>query len=105
MGVFSHWIEAGTVVEFAETDRKMISVDEQPFLLVKVDKEFFAVSSMCTHAQAMMIGGTIEGFELECPLHGARFDVRDGSVLSPPATRGLKTIAVKVVDGKIMVRG
>jgi nitrite reductase/ring-hydroxylating ferredoxin subunit len=46
----------------------------------------------------------LDGELIECPLHAARFDVRTGKVLDPPATEDLKTFPVRVVDGEIQVK-
>ncbi len=63
----------------------------------------FALDNICTHAHARMCEGRLRATRLVCPLHGASFDVRDGSVLGPPATVPLSTYPVRVVDGTIEV--
>jgi nitrite reductase/ring-hydroxylating ferredoxin subunit len=103
MGSAIRWTEVGTVEEFSETDRKAVSVEGQSCILFKVGDEFFAVSALCTHARILMTDGALNGYELECPQHGARFDIRNGRVLTPPAVRGLKTFKVRVQDGRIRV--
>lgn len=96
-------LEVGTLDEFRDTDRKAVVVDGHPVLVFRVGGDFFAVSSVCTHARVLMADGVLEGYELECPLHGARFDIRDGRVLAPPAARGLKTYRVLVTDGRVRI--
>jgi nitrite reductase/ring-hydroxylating ferredoxin subunit len=63
----------------------------------------YAVDNICTHALARMDEGRLRGSRLICPLHGASFDVRDGRVLSAPATRPLPSYPVRVVAGMIEV--
>jgi nitrite reductase/ring-hydroxylating ferredoxin subunit len=63
----------------------------------------FALDNICTHAHARMCEGRLRAMRLICPLHGASFDVRDGRVLSPPATIPLITHQVRVVNGTIEV--
>jgi 3-phenylpropionate/trans-cinnamate dioxygenase ferredoxin subunit len=63
----------------------------------------FALDNICTHAFARMSEGRLRGVRLICPMHGASFDVRNGSVLGAPATRPLVTHAVRVVDGAIEI--
>jgi 3-phenylpropionate/trans-cinnamate dioxygenase ferredoxin subunit len=63
----------------------------------------FAVDNLCTHADARMSEGWLRGTRLVCPLHGACFDLRDGLVLAPPATRALATHAVRITAGMIEV--
>lgn len=96
-------LEVGTTEEFRNADRKAVVVDGQPVLVLRVGDEYFAVSSVCTHARVLMADGILEGYELECPLHGARFDIRDGRVLTPPAARGLKIYRILVSDGRIRI--
>ncbi len=73
--------------------------------LVRVNGEVFAVIDRCTHAEYPLSDGEVGlDYHLECPLHGAVFDVRDGSVQSPPAEDPVKTYEVKVEGGEIWVR-
>ncbi len=73
--------------------------------LVRVNGEVFAITDRCTHAEYPLSEGEVgPDYHLECPLHGAVFDVRDGSVQSPPAEEAVKTYEVKVEGGEIWVR-
>ncbi len=63
----------------------------------------FALDNICTHARARMNEGYLRGVRLICPLHAASFDIRDGRVLSGPATVPLPHYAVRIVDGFIEV--
>jgi naphthalene 1,2-dioxygenase ferredoxin component len=68
------------------------------------DGELYATDNICTHAYACLSDGWLDGTTIECPLHAARFDVRTGEVLDPPATEDLKTYPVRVVDDDIEVK-
>jgi 3-phenylpropionate/trans-cinnamate dioxygenase ferredoxin subunit len=73
--------------------------------LARVRGEVFAVRDRCTHAEYPLSDGSVgPDFELECPLHGAVFDLRDGSVKSPPADEPVRTYEVKVEAGAIWIR-
>jgi nitrite reductase/ring-hydroxylating ferredoxin subunit len=63
----------------------------------------FAVDNVCTHAYARLSEGRLRGTRVDCPLHGACFDVRDGRVLAGPAAVALAVHAVRVVDGMVEV--
>jgi 3-phenylpropionate/trans-cinnamate dioxygenase ferredoxin subunit len=65
------------------------------------DGEVFAVDDNCTHQNASLADGWLEGCEVECPLHAARFDLRTGQPDGPPATRPIRTHRVDVTDGDI----
>jgi nitrite reductase/ring-hydroxylating ferredoxin subunit len=79
------------------------SVDHREILVCRTREGVFAVENVCTHAEARMSEGRLRGVRIICPLHGAAFDVRDGRVLSGPATQPLVAYPVRVVDGTIEV--
>jgi 3-phenylpropionate/trans-cinnamate dioxygenase ferredoxin subunit len=63
----------------------------------------FALDNVCTHAYARLSEGRLRGTRLICPLHGASYDARNGSVLGAPAVQPLTVHPVRVVDGTIEV--
>ena len=71
-----------------------IDVDGKPVCVARIGEEVFAVSNICTHAYAELSDGEIDGFTIECWLHGAGFDLRTGAVVTLPATEALETYAV-----------
>ena len=78
--------------------------DGTELCLVRTGAGVFAIEDSCTHAYFPMSDGDVVGdCEIECALHGAKFDLRDGSVLSAPATDALKTYRVMEQDGGIWV--
>jgi 3-phenylpropionate/trans-cinnamate dioxygenase ferredoxin subunit len=69
------------------------------------DGELFAIDDTCTHQDASLADGWLEGDEVECPLHASRFSLRTGQVDAPPAKRPVRTHEVSVdADGMINVR-
>ena len=89
-------------------ESQLVSVElanGEPVCLVRVDGDVFAVVDRCTHAEYPLSDGCLgPDYHLECALHGAVFDVRDGSVQSLPAEEPLRTYEVKVESGGIWVR-
>ena len=87
---------------------KLLSVelgDGERACLARVNDEVFAVRDRCTHAEYPLSEGSVgPDYELECPLHGAVFDVRDGTVKSPPAEEKVRTFEVKIENGAIWIR-
>ncbi|TDW29446.1 bifunctional 3-phenylpropionate/cinnamic acid dioxygenase ferredoxin subunit [Cryobacterium psychrophilum] len=67
------------------------------------DGEVFALDDTCSHQDASLADGWVDGCEVECPLHASRFDLRTGRVDAPPAKRGVRTHAVTIIDGDIHV--
>ena len=69
-----------------------------------IDGQPYCTDDICTHEESLISdGGFIEGFEVECPLHGTRFDVRSGEVTMPPAEDPLPTYPAEVRDGQVYV--
>ena len=73
-------------------------------LIANVDGEFYAVENQCSHASVPLDDGTLRGCELECDLHGAVFDIRDGKVLELPARSPLRSFPVERRGDRISVR-
>ena len=67
------------------------------------DGEVLAVDDTCTHQDASLADGWLEGCEVECPLHASRFDLRTGQVDAPPAKKPIRTHRADVIDGVIHV--
>lgn len=73
--------------------------------LVRLGEEIFAIAEECPHSEFPMSDGAIvDDYVIECGMHGCQFDVRDGSVVEPPATEPIDTHAVKIVEGRVWVR-
>jgi 3-phenylpropionate/trans-cinnamate dioxygenase ferredoxin subunit len=82
---------------------RAVDVGPHRVLLCNVEGVVYAVADVCTHDRGPLGEGRLRGSAIECPRHGARFDVRDGSVLAPPAIRPLPTFPVRVIDGRVEV--
>lgn len=67
------------------------------------DGDLFAIDDTCTHQDASLADGWVEGCEVECPLHASKFNLRTGTVDAPPAKFPVRAHEVTVVDGDIMV--
>lgn len=82
-----------------------LRVDAQPPIAVfhTEDGELFALDDTCTHQDASLADGWLEGCEVECPLHASRFDLRTGQVDAPPAKKPVRTHRILVEDGHIFV--
>jgi nitrite reductase/ring-hydroxylating ferredoxin subunit len=74
-----------------------------PIALFRTGDELFATDDVCTHDNTSLAEGYVDGTVVECPWHFAKFCLRTGKVLSPPATRSVATYPVKVEDGEVYV--
>lgn len=88
----------GCVKDFPSGSIKKVEVDGLEIALINSAEGFFAVNDVCTHAEVSLSDGTLNGCLLECPMHGAEFDVRTGEAKSLPATKPLEVYKV-VIDG------
>ena len=71
--------------------------------IARLDGKLFAIEDVCTHDDGPLGEGALEGCEIECPRHGARFDVRTGAATRMPAAGPVPVFAVKVENGEILV--
>ena len=96
-------------VKVAKTDEivpgqgKMIEVGGKKIALFNVEGSFHAIDDTCTHRGGPLSEGSLEGNQVTCPLHGARFDVTTGEVLGPPAPQGVARYNVRVEGSDIEV--
>ena len=98
------WVRAASRAELPPGEVLGVELAGRPIALYDVDGNVFATDNICTHAYARLSDGWLDGDLIECPLHAARFEVRTGKVLDPPATEDLKTYPVRIVDDEIQVK-
>jgi naphthalene 1,2-dioxygenase system ferredoxin subunit len=98
------WVRAAARSDLAEGEVIGVEVGGRSIALYDADGNLFATDNICTHAYACLSDGWLDGEVIECPLHAARFDIRSGKVLDPPATEDLKTYPVRIVEGEIQIR-
>ncbi len=72
-------------------------------LVCQREGQFYAIEDQCTHARQLLSEGRLRGYEVSCPLHGARFDVRTGKCTAAPAKRDAKSFPVTLEGGKVHV--
>lgn len=99
----TEWVPVGKVSDMPPGQGMCTEVDGVPVAVWNVGGVFYATDDTCTHEEASLCEGDLWGEVIECPLHGAQFDVRTGEVLSLPAVLPLKTYPVKVENGTIYV--
>jgi naphthalene 1,2-dioxygenase system ferredoxin subunit len=78
-------------------------IEERDIGLFHVGEAFYATDNLCTHAEAFLSDGFIEGCEIECPLHQGRFDLRTGEPRCAPVTKPIRTYPVKIEGGEVFV--
>ena len=96
-------VNLATTQELAPGERKLLEVDGQRLALFNIAGDYYCIADVCSHDDGPVAEGECNGFEIECPRHGARFDVRDGRVLSFPAIRDIPSYKVMVVTGNVQI--
>jgi 3-phenylpropionate/trans-cinnamate dioxygenase ferredoxin subunit len=92
------WHRVCAVADVAPGDCLRVELEDEDIVLVNADGELYACSNICSHDYAVLHEGEVENAEIICPLHLARFDVRTGEALCPPAYEALTTYPVRIVD-------
>lgn len=83
------------VDEISSGERLSVFIDDFPALLVRLDDAYYAIEDVCTHDGQPLTDGPIQGCEIICPRHGARFDLKTGAALCMPATEAVTTFEVE----------
>ena len=83
--------------------KKLVDLDGRAIAIFNVDGDYFAIDDVCTHDGGPLAEGELEGAEIRCPRHGARFDVRTGKALCFPAIEPVETLSVEVRGDDIYV--
>ena len=100
----SDWIRVCTRSELLPGEFKVVWDRDVAIAVFNIDGELYAIEDLCTHDGGELTGGVIEGRQIECPRHGARFDIVTGEALTPPAYEPTSTFPVKVEDGAVYTR-
>jgi 3-phenylpropionate/trans-cinnamate dioxygenase ferredoxin subunit len=100
----SGWVEVARVGEIAAGELKAVEYDGATIVLFNLDGSYYALDDVCTHDGGPLSDGVVQGEEVVCPRHGARFAIRTGAVTAPPAVEPVRRLAVRVEDGRILVR-
>ena len=96
--------KVGRKEDFPEGKARAVEVNGLSIVICHVEGgEFYAVEDRCSHDDEELGGAELEGCEIVCPRHAARFDVRDGTVSAPPAIYPIDTYEVTVRHGEVFV--
>ena len=97
------FVKAAKVSDVPSGDAILVEVGDERILLSNIDGHFYAVGEICTHAEAYLSDGDVEGEEVECYLHGSRFNLKTGEPQNPPANEPLPTYSVRVEADDILI--
>jgi nitrite reductase/ring-hydroxylating ferredoxin subunit len=97
------WRVAANESDVRENDVIGVVVEGQHIALYKLNGEVFATSDVCTHQFALLSDGFVDGGCIECPLHGAQFDIKTGKVLCGPTVTPITTYPVRLEHGQVLL--
>jgi naphthalene 1,2-dioxygenase system ferredoxin subunit len=97
------WTDVMSVDDTFEGEVTRLDTGNKNLAIYNVNGTVYCTDNVCTHGNALLSDGFLEGHEIECPFHQGRFDVRDGRVTCEPADKALKTYPIKVADGRVFV--
>jgi 3-phenylpropionate/trans-cinnamate dioxygenase ferredoxin subunit len=99
----AEFVKVAKISDLPPGTRKLIDFEEVTVAVFNIDGQFYCIEDVCTHDGGPVAEGELDGFSIECPRHGALFDIRDGAVLSMPAVVPVPTYEVKVEGDDIYV--
>ncbi len=98
------FVKVADTKDIQPSSMKEVQVKGENVCLVNVGGKYYAIGNVCTHEGGPLADGTLEGYEVECPWHNSRFDVRTGEVTSPPADEPEPIYQVKVDGNDVLIR-
>ncbi|GAB4570551.1 MAG: hypothetical protein Kow0077_04910 [Anaerolineae bacterium] len=99
----AEWMTVARVEELGPGEREVYDIAGYWVAVFNVDGNYYAFEDACTHDDGPLAEGDLEGFEIICPRHGARFDIRTGEALTPPAITPTRRFQVRVADGNVQL--
>ncbi len=98
-----HWIDVASAEDVPEDDVIGIDIAGKSIALYQVEGEIYATDNLCTHGNARLCDGFLEGHEIECPLHQGKFDIRNGKAMCAPLTEDVRIYPVKIDGSRVFV--
>lgn len=99
----AEFVEIAPASELPNGERLFVDLGDKPIVIFNIAGQLFAIGDVCTHDDGPLGDGTLEGFNIVCPRHGAEFDVRTGKVMQMPAVVDIPAYPVQVRGGTIFV--
>lgn len=100
----SDWVDVSRIEELPPGTRKVVDVDGVAVAVFNLGGEYYAIEDVCTHDGGDLATGEVDGEAIVCPRHGARFSIKTGEVLAPPAYEPVAIFPVRIHQGIVQVR-
>jgi nitrite reductase/ring-hydroxylating ferredoxin subunit len=99
-----NWVEVAKVGDLDDEEAIRVEVNGKPVALYFVEGAYYATDDLCTHEDASLSEGYIDGATIECPLHQGVFCLKTGKALQAPAEKNVSILTVKVMDSLIYIQ-
>lgn len=100
----AEWVAVASESELEPGEVRTVDVDGALIAVFNLNGQYYAIEDVCTHDGGVLTGGKIEGDEIICPRHGARFCIKTGAALTPPAYEPTAIFPVRVQNGEVQVK-
>lgn len=98
-----NWIDISAADKLRKDDVIGVEAEGKELAIYSVEGQVYASDNLCTHGHASLCDGYLDGYEIECPLHQGRFDIRDGKPLCQPAVEAIRIYPVKIENGRVLI--
>jgi 3-phenylpropionate/trans-cinnamate dioxygenase ferredoxin subunit len=100
----SDWVNVAPLAEFPAGTRRVVEVDGVSVAVFHLDDGYYAIEDVCTHDGGELASGELVGCEINCPRHGARFNLKTGAVTAPPAYEAVAVLPLRLAGEWLEVR-
>lgn len=98
-----NWLDIIALKELPPGNRHLVDIDGLGIIIFNIDGSLYALEDRCSHDDSPLHEGEIEGAEIICPWHGARFCIKTGEVTEPPAYEDIQTFPIRVSNGIVQI--
>jgi len=103
MSAATEWFDVAASDEISEGDVRTFAAGTARVAVARAEGTLYAVQDRCSHDDGPLGEGCLDGFAVQCPRHGARFDIRNGGVVAAPALVGIGTFEIREVEGRVQI--
>ena len=96
-------VKTFNTTDIMQNASKVFNIDDKEIALFYCEGKFYAIDDLCSHSEASLSEGEVYDCKVECPLHGAEFDLNTGEAVTLPATKPVKTYPVYIEDGHLYI--
>lgn len=98
------WVTVARAEDFKPGSREIVDIEGTQIVVFNLEGKYYAIEDVCTHDGGQLTGGEIEGDQIICPRHGARFCIRTGAALTAPAYEATASFPVRIDNGNVQVQ-